>query len=104
MDNLKPFDVREIDETLTRIIDHGGSTYLMFPYVSALEAMPQFHSVSVTIKGKAATVEDLSRLSELAKKSAVDNAAWFISFSTPWLIPASEVQNLRARGSLRKRE
>jgi hypothetical protein len=104
MDNLKPFDVREIDETLTRIIEHGGTTYLMFPYVSGLEAIPQFHSISVTIKGKAASVEDLSRLSELAKKSAVDSAAWFISFSTPWLIPAAEVQNLRTRGSLRKRE
>jgi len=104
MDNLKPFDVVDIDESLTRVVAHGGSTYLMFPFVSALEAIPQFHSISVTIKGTAATLEDFSGLSALAKKAAVNNAAWFISFSTPWLIPASEVLNLRTRGSLRKRQ
>jgi hypothetical protein len=104
MDNLKPFDVGDIDESLTRVVAHRGSTYLMFPFVSALEATPQFHSISLTIKGTAATLEDFSGLSALAKKSAVDNAAWFISFSTPWLIPASEVANLRTRGSLRKRQ
>ncbi len=104
MDNLKPFDVREIDESLSRIVNHAGSTYLMFPYVNGLGAIPQFHSISVTIKGAAATVEDFSRLSALAQKTAINNAEWFISFSTPWLISASEVQNLRTRGSLRKRQ
>jgi hypothetical protein len=104
LDNLKPFDVRDIDESLSRVVNHGGSTYLMFPYINALEAAPQFHSISVTIKGASATVEDFARLTAMLKKAAVNNAEWFISFSTPWLIPASEVQNLRTRGSLRKRQ
>jgi hypothetical protein len=104
MDNLKPFDVREVDESLSRVVNHGGVTYLMFPYVNALGAVPQFHSISVTIKTPAATVEDFTRLVALLQKSAVNNAEWFISFSTPWLISASDVQNLRTRGSLRKRQ
>ncbi len=103
MDNLKPFDVRETDESLTRVVSHGGVNYLMFPYVDALGAIPQFHSISITIKGTAASVEDFSRLVALLQKPALSNAEWFISFSTPWLISASEVQNLRTRGSLRKR-
>jgi len=77
---------------------------LMFPYISGLEAAPQFRSISVTIKGSAATVEDFARLTALLEKAAVNDAEWFISFSTPWLIPASELQNLRTRGSLRKRQ
>ncbi len=104
MDSLKPFDVRQVDESLSRIITYGGVTYLMFPYINALGATPQFHSISVTIKGAAATVEDFSKLSALLQRAAVNNAEWFISFSTPWLISASEVQNLRTRGSLRKRQ
>ncbi len=104
MDNLKPFDVREIDESLSRIVNHGGVTYLMFPYVNGLGAVPHYDSFSVTITGTTATVEDFSRLTALLQKSAVNNAEWFISFSTPWLISAAEVQNLRARGSLRKRQ
>ncbi len=104
MDNLKPFDIREIDESLSRVVNYAGSTYLLFPYVNGLGAIPQFHSISVTIKGAAATVEDFSRLIPLLQKAAVNNAEWFISFSTPWLISAAEVQNLRNRGSLRKRQ
>jgi hypothetical protein len=104
MDNLKPFDVRDIDDSLTRIVNHGGATYLMFPFVNGLGAVPQYHSISVTITGTKATVEDFSRLNALLQKLAVNNAEWFISFSTPWLISAAEVQNLRARGSLRKRQ
>lgn len=103
MDNLKPFDVRDIDETLTRVVNHGGNTYLMFPYISAIDAVPHFDSVSIVIAAPAATLEDFSKLSALVKKSAT-KGEWFISFSTPWLVRAEEVQNLRARGSLRRRQ
>ena len=103
MDNLKPFDLREIDETLTRVVTHGENTYLLFPYISAIEAVPHFASVSVVIAGSAATIEDLSKLSALVKKSG-SKGEWFISFSTPWLVRSEEVQNLRTRGSLRKRQ
>jgi hypothetical protein len=103
MDNLKPFDVRDIDETLTRVINHGGSTYLMFPHINAIDAVPHFDSISIVIGAPAATREDFSKLSALVKKSAT-NSEWFISFSTPWLVRAEEVQNLRTRGSLRQRQ
>jgi hypothetical protein len=103
MDNLKPLDLRDIDETLTRVVTHGGNTYLMFPYISAIDPVPHFDSVGIVIAASAATVEDFTKLSELVKKSG-SGGEWLISFSTPWLLRTEEVQNLRTRGSLRKRQ
>ena len=102
METLKPFDPREIDESLTRIVSHGGRLYLMFPYISGIEPVPHFDSLSITIAGPAATVDDFVKLPALVNNSA-RNGEWFISFSTPWLVRAEEVQNLSARGSVRKR-
>jgi hypothetical protein len=89
MDTLKPFDPSEIDETLTRIVTHGGDTYLMFPYINATDTMPVFHSISHIINGPAATIEDFHALTALLRKAG-ENARWRISFSTPWLTPISE--------------
>jgi uncharacterized protein YegL len=102
MENLKPFDPQDIDESLTRIVTHGGHVYLMFPYVSGIDAVPRFESLSITIAGPTATAEDLSKLTDLVKNTGSDGA-WFISFSTPWRVRAEDVQNLRSRGSVRKR-
>jgi hypothetical protein len=102
MDNLKPFDPEDIDETLTRIVRHGGNIHLLFPYINGVGSLPHFESLSVMIAGPAATVEDLSKLTALANQSR-KGGEWVISFSTPWLVRAEEVQDLRTRGSLRKR-
>jgi hypothetical protein len=102
MDNLKPFDPADIDETLTRVVRHGGHIHLLFPYINGVNAVPHFASLSITIAGPAASVEDLAKLTALVNKSRNDGE-WVISFSTPWLVRAEEVQDLRARGSLRKR-
>jgi hypothetical protein len=102
MDNLKPFDPEDIAETLTRIVRHAGHIHLLFPYINGMSDVPQFESLSITIAAAAATVEDLSRLTALASKSR-KGGEWVISFSTPWLVRAEEVQDLRTRGSLRKR-
>ena len=103
MENLKHFDPRDIDESLTRVVTHGGHFYLMFPYISALAAMPHFDSLSVTIAARAATLEDFAKLTALVKRSD-QGGEWFISFSTPWLVKAEQVQDLRSRGSVRKRQ
>ncbi len=103
MENLKPFDPEEIDETLTRIVTHGGHVYLMFPYISGMNAVPRYESLSITIAGPQATVKDFAKLTAVAKNS-LNDGAWFISFSTPWLIRNEEIQNLRSRGSVRKRQ
>jgi|SRR5271170_5823862 len=89
MDNLKPFDPSEIDETTSRVVTHGDATYLMFPYVNAVGSVPNFDSVSCVIKGPAATVKDFEALSALAA-AAGKSASWAISFNTPWLLAAGE--------------
>jgi hypothetical protein len=103
MENLKPFDPHEIDETLTRVVAHGGRIYLMFLYIYGIDAAPRFDSLSITIAGPAATVEEFSKLTALVKSSG-NGGEWFISFSTPWLVRAEQVKDLRSRGSVRKRQ
>ncbi len=103
MENLKQFDPQDIDESLTRVVTHGGHFYLMFPYIGALGAVPQFSSLSIAIAARAATAEDFSKLTALVTKSG-NGGEWFISFSTPWLVRAEDVQDLRSRGSVRKRQ
>jgi len=90
MTNLKSFNPDEIDETLTRVVVHGGQTYLMFPYIDALGSAPKFDSVSSVIPGPAATVQDFLELSTLVAKAG-EKARWAISFNTPWLVPVGEI-------------
>jgi hypothetical protein len=58
--NLKPFDPDEVDETLTRVVMHGGITYLLFPYIDALGNAPKFDSIHCAIAGPAATIQDFA--------------------------------------------
>jgi hypothetical protein len=104
MENRKPFNPMDIDESLTRLIAHGGHTYLMFPYINAIGMTPKFNSIGFVIKGPTATIDDYTTLSTLAKQAA-DRAEWFISFNTPWLITPAEAETIRQRrfGSKPKR-
>ena len=98
MTNLKPFDPNDIDETLTRVVTHGGATYLLFPYINAIGKAPKFNSIDCVIDGPTATVEDFATLSALIKQSR-EQGEWFISFNTPWLMTASDGENIRQRVS-----
>ncbi len=98
MNNLKPFDPNDIDETLTRVVTHGRSTYLMFPYINALGPAPRFNSISGVIAGPTATIADFAALSSLVKKTP-ETGEWFMSFNTPWLITPSEAEALRTRAN-----
>jgi hypothetical protein len=96
MNTFKPFDLGEIDETLTRVVTHGSNTYLLFPYINGTRSTPAFNSIARVIKGPAATVEDFHALSELVKQAGA-NAMWLISFSTPWLLPIAESASMGQR-------
>ena len=100
MDNLKPFDPDDIDKSLTRVIPHGRSTYLLFPYINAIHTTPRFESLSCVIAGPAPTAQDFAALSTLARKTA-DQAGWCISFNTPCLISPAEAEGLGHRRSAR---
>ena len=99
MENLKPFDPADIDETLTRVVSRGGHTYLLFPYIEAIGAAPKFNSVGRVIAGPAATIADFTALSALVKQAA-KQAKWFISFNTPWLVGSSQAQEIAQRPSI----
>ena len=94
MDNLKSFDPNDIDETLTRVVTHGGDSYLMFPYINAIGTAPKFNSITCVIDGPAATIDDFLALSAMVRLAG-ENAGWFISFNTPWLIGLSEAANVK---------
>ena len=101
MGNFKPFDPEEIDETLTRVLTHGGATHLLFPYLSAIGPVPKFSSVGKVIRGPGATLKDLHDLSSLVRQAGA-NAAWFISFNTPWLMHAADAEKMTQIGSIER--
>ena len=88
--DLKPFDPTDIEETLTRVVVHGGKTHLLFPYVDGIGAEPKYHSIGMVIAGPAATIQDFQELT-LRVQKAGEAAVWRIVFNTPWLvIPSSD--------------
>ncbi len=90
MSNFKLFDPDSIDETLSRVVTHGGNTYLMFPYINGTGSMPTMESISFLIQGATATVADFLTMSALIRKSG-GGAQWLIEFNTPWLLPSMDV-------------
>jgi hypothetical protein len=89
MNDLKPFDPADVDETLTRVVVHAGKTHLLFPFVNGTGAEPKYNSVGMVIVGRAATIQDFQELTVKIKKAG-EGAAWRIAFNTPWLIRPSE--------------
>jgi hypothetical protein len=89
MSDSKPFDPADIDETLTRVVSHGGKTHLLFPYVNGVAAEPKYNSIGMLIAGSAATVQDFQALALMVKRAGV-GAAWRIVFNTPWLVRPHE--------------
>jgi hypothetical protein len=87
--DLKPFDPDDIDETLTRVVVHGGKTHLLFPYVDGTGVEPKYHSIGMVIAGPAATIHDFQELTVRVKKARAA-AQWRIVFSTPWLVTPSD--------------
>jgi hypothetical protein len=88
VNDLKPFDPADIDETLTRVVVHAGKTHLLFPYVHAVGAEPKYQSVGMVIAESAATVGDFQELTARVQKAG-QGAAWRIVFNTPWLVSPS---------------
>jgi hypothetical protein len=96
--NLKPFAPDDVDETLTRVVIHGGITYLLFPYIDALGNAPKFDSIHCAIAGSAATIQDFASLAGLIKAGR-SHGQWFLSFNTPWLITAADAAAITQRVS-----
>jgi len=104
MNNLKAFDPDDIDESLLRQVAYGGKYYALFPYVDATGPAPEFKSVRREIMRDAISVDEINDLSQMIKRRG-ENAAWLISFSTPWLLKRTDADEMRqrARGTTRPR-
>jgi hypothetical protein len=89
LNDLKPFDPADIDETLTRVVVHGGKTHLLFPYVDGLGAEPRYQSIGMVIAGPSATIQDFQQLTMRVQKAG-ETAVWRIVFNTPWLVAPSD--------------
>lgn len=102
MDNLKPFDPQDIDASLIRLVSLGAKRYALFPFVDATGAVPEFRSVCLPIQQSNITATELAELAALAKRRG-ENAAWFIQFSTPWLVGKAEADGAGQRSQVEKR-
>jgi hypothetical protein len=100
IDDMKPFDPADVDETLTRVVVHHGKNYLLFPYVNATQNEPEYKSIGMVIAGATASVQDFHGLTALLVKSG-QGLLWRIVFNTPWLIRIAE-ENAAAPRAERK--
>ena len=91
MSNHKPFDPGKIDDSLTRVVEHNGKIYLLFPYIDASGAEPRFTSVAMLIKGPTAAEQDFKHLTALIRQAG-EHGEWFMTFSTPWLLSKLHAQ------------
>lgn len=89
MSDSKGFDPADIDETLTRVVAHGGKTHLLFPYVNGITSEPKYSSIGMVITGSAATVQDFQVLTSMVRRAG-EGAVWRIVFNTPWLVRPAE--------------
>jgi hypothetical protein len=89
IDDLKPFDPSEVDETISRVVLHNGNNHLLFPFVNATGDVPEYNSVGIAIAGTVATVQDFHNLTALLVKRG-QGFLWRIVFNTPWLVRISE--------------
>lgn len=99
MRDFKPFDPDDVDQSLVRVVTYGGKHYVLFPYIDAVGPVPKFNSVAQVIAGPAATTGDLKALSLLVRQAG-ENAAWFISFTTPWRVRPSEGDSIKQRKAI----
>jgi hypothetical protein len=89
MNDSKTFDPADIDETLTRVVTHGGRTHLLFPFINGIAAEPRYNSIGMMIAGSTASVQDFQALTSMVRKAS-EGARWRILFNTPWLVRPSE--------------
>ena len=86
MSNLKLFDPRDIDESLLKLVEHGGGYHVLLPFVDATGAAPEYRSLGHPTGHGAIRMPDLEALTAAMRARAEGGAIWFILFSTPWLL------------------
>ena len=101
MSSFKPLRPEDIDETLVKLIEFSNQRYVLLPFVDATGTAPEFRSLGHPTHHPAVRVQDLDALST-AMRGREQGAAWFILFSTPWLLRQSDGDAIRKTAGPRR--
>jgi hypothetical protein len=96
MNNLKPFSPEDIDESLVKLVAFADKRFLLFPFIDATGAAPEYRSLGYPTDHNAIRVEDLTEMTSRMKRRA-EGAVWYILFSTPWLLRTSDADAAQKR-------
>jgi hypothetical protein len=96
MNNLKPFSPEDIDESLVKLVVFADKRFMLFPFIDATGAVPEFRSLGYPTEHNAIRVEDLTEMTSRMKRRA-EGAVWHILFSTPWLVRHSDADAAQKR-------
>lgn len=96
MNNLKAFNPDDIDESLVKLVAFADKRFLLFPYIDATGAAPEYRSLGYATEHNTIRLEDLTEMTVRMKRRA-DGAVWYILFSTPWLLRHADADAAQKR-------
>ena len=96
MNNLKIFNPEDIDESLVKLVVFADKRFLLFPFIDATGATPEYRSLGYPTEHNTIRVEDLTEMTARMKRRA-EGAVWYILFSTPWLLRHADADAAQKR-------
>ena len=96
MNNIKLFNPEDIDESLVKLVAFADKGFLLFPFIDATGAAPEYRSLGYPTEHNTIRVEDLAEMTARMKRRAED-AVWYILFSTPWLLRHADADAAQKR-------
>lgn len=70
MNNLKPFNPEDIDESLVKLVAFADKRFLLFPFIDATGATPEYRSLGYITDHNSIRVEDLAEITARMKRRA----------------------------------
>ena len=96
MNNLKLFNPDDIDESLVKLVAFAEKRFLLFPFIDATGAAPEYRSLGYATEHSNIRVEDLAELTARMKRRA-EGAVWYMLFNTPWLLRHADADAAQKR-------
>lgn len=96
MNNVKIFNPEDIDESLVKLVAFADKRFLLFPFIDATGAAPEYRSLGYPTEHNTIRIEDLTEMAARMKRRA-EAAVWYILFSTPWLLRHADADAAQKR-------